>query len=88
MADNDNLLVRPEGRPMRLYVFKSQAKNGLRAFAGDLKGSKLPDQYGPWRAVGAVAPDKDPPHALPRARIEKSIRDQGFELWRLLPKKK
>lgn len=72
---------------MRIYVFKSGANSALRAFAGDLIGSKLPDQFGPWQAVGAVAPDKAPPHAFPRDQIEKSINDQGFQLWRLRPKK-
>lgn len=82
MTGATDVRVSPEG-PMRLYVFKSEANNGLRAFAGDLIGSKLPDRFGPWQAVGAVAPDKDPPHAFSRDRIERSIRDQGFELWRM-----
>ena len=82
MAASNDLLV-PQQPSMRLYVFKSEANNGLRAFAGDLIGSKLPDRFGPWQAVGAVAPDKDPPHAFSRDRIEQSIRDQGFELWRM-----
>jgi hypothetical protein len=86
MADNDNALAPADG-PMRIYVFKSEAGNGLRAFAGDLRGSKLPDQFGPWRAVGAVAPDKSPPHAFSRDTIEKSIREQGFQLWRLRAEK-
>jgi hypothetical protein len=85
--DNDNLLVQPVDGPMRIYVFKSEANVRLRAFAGDLRGSRLPDQFGPWRAVGAVAPDKDPPYAFPRDQIEKSINEQGFQLWRLRPKK-
>jgi hypothetical protein len=73
---------------MKLYIFKSEAKNGLRAFADDLTGSKLPDRFGPWRAIGSVAAEQDLPHALPRDQIEKAIREQGFGLWRLLPKKK
>ncbi len=78
----------PSNEPLRLYIFKSQAGNGLRAFADDLRGSKLPGRFGPWKAIGAVAPGKDLPHGLPRDRIEKSVRQQGFELWRLVPKKK
>lgn len=36
---------------MRLYIFKSDAKSELRAFAADLTGSKLPDQFRPWHAI-------------------------------------
>lgn len=70
---------------MRIYIFKSDAKTGLRAFAGDLAGTKLPDQLGPWSAVGVIAPEKDPPHKLPRAQIEQALDDQGFQLWRIKP---
>jgi hypothetical protein len=87
MADNDNLAESKDG-PLRIYVFKSGANNDLRAFAGDLRGSRLPEQFGPWQAIGTVAPDRDPPHAFPRDQIEKSISDQGFQLWRMRPKKK
>ena len=73
---------------MRLYVFKSDANNDLRAFAGDMSGSKLPEQFRPWHAVGAVAPDTAPPHALSRETIEKAIEAQGFQLWRLKGKPK
>jgi hypothetical protein len=67
---------------MRIYMFKSEARPGLRAFAGDLAGSQLPNQFRPWHVVGIIAPDKDPPHALPRAAIEKAIAGKGFQLWR------
>ena len=67
---------------MRIYVFKSELQPNLRAFAGDLAGSQLPAQFRPWHVVGVVGPDKDPPHALPRADIEKAIGTQGFQLWR------
>jgi hypothetical protein len=46
---------------------------------GDLDGSQLPKQFSPWRAVGAVAPDRDPPH-------ETAIKTQGFQLWRMSKK--
>jgi hypothetical protein len=72
---------------MRIYMFKSQAQNGLRAFAGDLAGSKLPDQYRPWSVVGVIKPDRDPPHQLPRKEIEAAIDHQGFQLWRMRAKK-
>jgi hypothetical protein len=68
---------------MRIFIFKSEADARLRAFAGDLDGSKLPAQFRPWRAIGSIAADGDPPHQLPRAQIEKAINDQGFQLWRM-----
>jgi hypothetical protein len=56
---------------MRIFIFKSEAKPDLRAFGGDLAGSQLPTQFKPWRAVGAVAPDQQPPYKLPRDVIER-----------------
>jgi len=67
---------------MRIYMFKSEAQPSLRAFAGDLAGTQLPNQFRPWRVVGVIGPDKEPPHALPRETIEKAISSQGFQLWR------
>jgi hypothetical protein len=45
---------------MSIFIFKSEANPDLRAFGGDLYGSKLPSQFRPWSAVGAVAPDQEP----------------------------
>jgi hypothetical protein len=73
---------------MRIFVFRSEANENLRAFAGDLDGSKLPSQFQPWHAVGSIAADRDPPHQLSRKQIEKAIKDQGFQLWRIKPKAK
>jgi len=72
---------------MRIYIFKSSAKAGLRAFTADVAGTKLPDQFAPWSAVGVIGPEKDPPHKLPRAQIEQALDDQGFQLWRIKPSK-
>jgi hypothetical protein len=77
-----------EGQPMRIYIFKSDANDGLRAFTGELTGSKLPDQFRPWQAVGVISPEKDPPYKLSRAEIEKAIDVHGFQLWRMKPKAK
>jgi hypothetical protein len=66
---------------VRIYVFKSEGSS-LRAFTDDRAGSKLPQQFRPWRAVGAIGHDKDPPHSLPRDEIERAIGAQGFQLWR------
>jgi len=73
---------------MRIYIFKSDTNDGLRAFAGDGGGSKLPSQFAPWHVVGVVAPERDPPHKLPRDEIEQAILAQGFQLWRLKAKAK
>jgi len=67
---------------MRIFIFKSEA-NRLRAFGGDLIGSRLPNQFKPSRAVGAIAPNQQPPYNLPRDVIETAIEDQGFQLFRL-----
>jgi len=68
---------------MRIYIHKSDAVDGLRAFSGDAAGSKLPSQFRPWHAVGVVKPDKDPPHNLSRTKIEEAIAVHGFQLWRM-----
>jgi hypothetical protein len=85
-ADNDNNVTPSGGGTMRLFIFKSEARPDLRAFGGDLTGSQLPKQFRPWRAIGAVAPDRDPPHELSRDVIETAIKDQGFQLWRMSKK--
>jgi hypothetical protein len=71
---------------MRLFIFQSDASIGLRAFAGDVAGRKLPDQFGPWREIGVVRPDAAPPYNLSRDTIETAIDAHGFQLWRLKPK--
>jgi len=85
-ADNDNDVTLELGTPMRIFIFKSKPRSGLRAFAGDLAGGQLPKQFSPWRAVGAIAPDRDPPHELSRKVIEAAIKTQGFQLWRMSKK--
>jgi hypothetical protein len=72
---------------MRIFIFKSDANPDLRAFGGDLAGTQLPSQFSPWHAIGAVAPDRDPPHNLSRDAIETAIGKQGFQLWRMSKKK-
>ena len=71
---------------MRIFIFKSDASPDLCAFSGDLAGLKLPSQFKPWRAVGAVAPDRDPPYKLSRDVIEAAINTRGFQLFRLSKK--
>ena len=67
---------------MRIYMFKSEAQTDLRAFAGDLAGSKLPAQFAPWHITGVIGPGNEPPYRLPRGDIEKAIEGRGFQLWR------
>jgi hypothetical protein len=71
---------------MRIFIFKSEANPDLGAFAGDLAGLQLPSQFKPWRVVGAVAPDRDPPYKLSRDVIEAAINSRGFQLFRLSKK--
>jgi hypothetical protein len=73
---------------MRIYMFRSDVTDGLRAFAGDIDGRKLPDQFRPWHAVGVIMPDKAPPHKFPRDAIERAIEATGFQLWRVKDKVK
>jgi hypothetical protein len=71
---------------VRLFIFESNANTSLRAFAGDAAGRKLPEQFSPWRQIGAVRPENAPPYNLSRDTIEKAINAHGFQLWRLKPK--
>ena len=68
---------------MRIYIFKSETRKELHAFAGDPEGSRLPVHHGPWTAIGIVRPEKDPPHNFSRRVIEGAIDATGFQLWRL-----
>lgn len=67
---------------MRLFMFKSESNRELHAFAADSGGRELPSRHGPWTAVGVVRDDSEPPHKMNRAAIEKSIADQGFQLYK------
>jgi len=71
---------------MRLFMFTSQAKDDLHAFAGDESGSKLPAKYGPWGLTGTLGSRETPPHKFSRKTIEQSISSEGFQLWRMKPK--
>jgi hypothetical protein len=71
---------------MNIYIFKSEAKAELCAFAGDAEGSKLPDQFRPWHATGVVSAGKALPHKISRSTVEDAIGAQGFQLWRFKPK--
>jgi hypothetical protein len=49
-------------------------------------GRKLPDQFSPWRQIGAVRAENAPPYNLSHDLIEKAINAHGFQLWRVKPK--
>lgn len=68
---------------MRLFIFRSEASAGLRAFAGDAAGRDLPEQFRPWREIGVVRPESAPPFNLSRDTIEQAISSHGFQLWRI-----
>ena len=70
-------------QPVDLFMFKSQSRQGLHAFTGDRAGEQLPRRFRPWQAQGMIDRNQAPPHALSRSAIERSIRDNGFQLWRI-----
>lgn len=83
-ATDDGISTAADGSgAMRIFIFKSEAKLDLGAFGGDPVGLHLPSQFKPWRVVGAIAPDRDPPYKLSRAVIEAAINARGFQLFRL-----
>ena len=71
---------------MRIYIFKSETKPDLQAFAGDLVGSTLPQNHGPWTVTGVIGSASPPPHNISRLALEKAIGTQGFQLWRFARK--
>jgi hypothetical protein len=79
-------ILQYKDQAVRIYIFKSETTKGLRAFAGDPAGIKLPEKHGPWSVTGVVADNKAPPHKLSREVIEQAIADEGFQLWRLSKK--
>lgn len=72
---------------MRIFIFKSESDNDLRAFTGDSAGRQLPSKFGPWHAIGVIRPDKEPPVKVGRDVIEQAINSHGFQLFRMKPKK-
>jgi len=68
----------------RIYIFKSETRKNLRAFAAEPRGSALPARHGPWTAIGIIGPSSPPPHKMSREGIEKAIAAEGFQMWRLV----
>lgn len=71
---------------MRIFMFTSQAREDLHAFAGDESGSRLPGKYAPWNLTGSLGARAAPPHNFSRRTIEQAIEKEGFQLWRMRPK--
>jgi len=68
---------------MRIFVFRSQTRQSLCAFAGDMAGSRLPEKFGPWRLVTTVPRGAALPHSVPRLGVERAIVGEGFQMYRL-----
>ena len=68
---------------MRIFAFASETHQGLHAFAGDKVGSRLPSVAGPWRLLFGSAPGSHLPHGISRTAMERAIRTEGFQMWRL-----
>ncbi len=86
LSSTDSSIAASRAAAIRIFIFKSDKSVDLRAFADDLAGTRLPRQFSPWHAIGAIAPDQDPPYKFSRAAIEAAISGQGFQLWRLSKK--
>jgi len=71
---------------MRIYMFRSETKPELQAFAGDEVGTMLPKNHGPWKVTGIVGTTSEPPHKISRDTIEEAIDTHGFQMWRMAKK--
>jgi len=71
---------------MRIFTFASETRPGLHAFAGDKIGTRLPGLAGPWRLLFGSASGNHLPHGISRAAMERAIRTEGFQMWRLKAK--
>jgi hypothetical protein len=67
---------------VRIFIFKSETRPDLQAFAGDEAGRKLPERHGPWTATAIVGTMGALPHNISRSTVETAIGTHGFQLWR------
>ena len=63
------------------YVFESGSAPGLRGFADDASGAKLPSEDGPWVLAQRIAPDDEWSLGISRAVVATGIMENGFYLW-------
>ena len=68
---------------MRVFTFKSQTRQNLCAFAGDMVGSRLPEKFGPWRLMNTAPRGGALPYDVPRLPVERAITLEGFQLFRM-----
>ena len=68
---------------MRVFTFKSQTRQNLCAFAGDMDGSRLPEKFGPWRLINTAPRGGSLPYDVPRPAIERAIMREGFQMFRM-----
>ena len=68
---------------MRIFVFKSQSRQNLCAFAGDMVGSRLPEKFGPWRLINTAPRNGALPHDVPRSAVERAIMLEGYQMFRM-----
>ncbi len=68
---------------MRIFVFKSETRPNLCAFAGDMVGTRLPVKFGPWRLMNTVPRGGGLPYDVPRSGVERAIMIEGFQLFRM-----
>ena len=71
---------------MRIFIFKSSAKSGLRAFAGEAGGQKLPTKLGPWHAVGVDPRGQGAALQRQPRRHRTCDRRPGFQLFKMKSK--
>jgi hypothetical protein len=67
---------------VRIFIFKSETRPDLQAFAGDEAGRKLPEHHGPWTATAVIGTTGALPHNISRNAVEGAIGMHGFQLWR------
>jgi hypothetical protein len=67
---------------VRIFIFKSETRPDLQAFAGDEAGRKPPEHHGPWTATAVVGATGTLPHRISRNTVEEAIGTHGFQLWR------
>src|SRR5215831_8392430 len=72
---------------MRIYVFKSETTDGLRAFAGDPDVNKLPHKHSPWTVTGTISPDNAPPTTSRATRSRKQSIRKAFNFGACAPKR-
>jgi hypothetical protein len=65
-----------------LFIYSSQKTKDIFCYAGDSKGTQLPEALQPWKALGVLRADQTPPHGMSRAAIEAGVAEKGYQLWR------